>query len=63
MKLSAGLKGIGNTMHASWIEPSVLAFTVNGSPIKLWDSANEDMQILDDPGIQTRYSLYDEVNI
>eukprot|EP00842_Homolaphlyctis_polyrhiza_P000388 jgi/Hompol1/134/HPOL_002936-RA len=49
VKLSGGLKSLGINLLTSWIEPDMLAMTVNGSPVRIWDAQNEETEILDRP--------------
>ncbi|KAL5035113.1 hypothetical protein BDV3_004569 [Batrachochytrium dendrobatidis] len=49
MKLSNGLKALGINLISAWIEPGMLAMTVNGSPVRIWNVWNEETCSLDRP--------------
>ena len=52
VKLSGGLNSDDTCLYSQWLQKDMLAFSVNGSPVRIWDSADEEMEILDREGKQ-----------
>lgn len=65
VKLSGGLNPSGMSLDAIWLQKDLLAMAINGHPVKLWDSANEETTILEKAGkpqftVYPRKTIYEE---
>ncbi|KAJ2999283.1 hypothetical protein HDV02_003216 [Globomyces sp. JEL0801] len=49
VKLGGSTNQTGNTLACQWIDTDLLAYSVNKSPPRIWDSANEETIVLDRP--------------
>ncbi|KAH6570782.1 hypothetical protein BASA60_007571 [Batrachochytrium salamandrivorans] len=53
VKLSGGLNSTRIDLISAWIEPDVLAMSIGGGPVRIWNASNEETYTLDRPEFGT----------